>query len=175
MKIAHQSLLLVASAVFAINAHAAISYGDPAIGQVYVGAKAGQLDADKPKNAAAYGVYAGYHFDRNLGLEAEYLSSDDKKYHANGLDHQYKAKTYGTYGTYRYHLNNTPFYAKGKLGVAKTKVEDNTTNKSSTQDKTSLAGGIGMGFAQGNFGIEASYSQLARDVNIWNVGVHFSF
>lgn len=182
-------LALLATAMLAINAHAAISYGDSNAGQVYVGAKIGQIDAGKPKNATVYGAYAGYNFDRSLGLEAEYLNSDNKDYNADGLEHKYEAKSYGAYGTYRYHLQNTPFYAKGKLGVAKTKIEgvagvasENIllpdpirVTKTYSEDKTHLAGGVGIGFSQGKFGVEAGYTYLNSDVGTWNIGAHFVF
>lgn len=184
-----QQISLATIAMLSISANAAVSYGNPSVGQVYAGAKIGQIDANKPKNTTVYGVYAGYNFDQNLGIEAEYLNSDAKDYHADGLEHKYEATSYGAYGTYRYPLNNTSFYAKGKLGVAKTKVEGTAgvvsqkaplpdpirVTKSFKEDKTSLAGGIGMGFTQGNFGVEAGYNYLNNDVKTWNAGVHFAF
>lgn len=190
MKMLHKVCLTAAACALVMSANAAISYGNPTAGQVYIGAKVGQLDVDKPKKATAYGVYAGYNFDRNLGAQVEYVGSDNADYANQGKQHSYETKSYGVYGTYRYPINNTPFYVNGKLGVAKTEVEgtegkisnnnpilDNSTRitKTYSEDKTSLAGGVGVGFSQGNFGVEAGYSYLNKDASLWGIGAHLAF
>ena len=179
MKILNKAILaLGASSVLAMSANAAITYGSAAAGQPYVGVKVGQIDADKAKNATAYGVYAGYNFDPNFVAEVEYMGSEDKSYTANGVDREFDAKTYGAYGTYRYNFNNTPVYVKGKLGIAKTEVEDRRVSGNSTieSDKTSLAGGAAVGFnATPNVGFEAGYNYLNSDATMWGVGAHLKF
>ena len=151
MKTLQKTLLaLAAGSLLSMGAQAAVSYGNGYTGQPYVGVKVGQFDldvngADKP---TAYGVYGGYNFDPNFGIEAEYVGSDDADYYNGDID----AKTYGAYGTYRYQFPNTGLYAKGKLGVAKTKVEGNYLSSSSTRNTysdsdTSLAGGVGLGYS----------------------------
>lgn len=182
-------LALTAASVMTLSANAKISYGNA--GEPYVGVKVGQIDVDKPKKATAYGVYAGYNFDRNLGVQAEYIGSDNADYADKGVQHSYEAKSYGVYGTYHYPINNTPFYVNGKLGVAKTEVEgtegkisnnnpilDNSTRitKTYSEDKTSLAGGVGVGFKPTkNLGVEATYSYLNSDASVWGVGAHLAF
>ena len=88
-------------------------------------------------------------------------------------------KSFGAYGTYRYNFINTPFYAKGKLGIAKTKVDvtsRNATTYSNKSDKTSLAGGVGVGFKPlANVGVEASYNYLSEDANAISLGAHLAF
>ncbi|OOR89378.1 cell envelope biogenesis protein OmpA [Moraxella caviae] len=174
-------LALGASSALAMSANAAISYGSAAAGQPYVGVKVGQIDADQPKDATAYGVYAGYNFDQNFGAEVEYVGSDDKKFTQGASTYEYDAKTYGAYGTYRYHFNNTPFYAKGKLGVAKTEVkveriEGVSGARSYEGDKTGLAGGVAVGYnPTANIGIEAGYNYLSSDANMWGIGAHLKF
>ena len=190
MKFSYKTYLAMAICASAVSSNAAISYGDPNIGQVYVGAKVGQIDTDKPKKATAYGVYAGYNIDRNLGAEIEYVTSKNADYSDGGLEHSYEASTYGVYGTYRYPINNTSFYVKGKLGIAKTKVDGTSgvysqkapipgepiriTGSYSTE-KTGLAGGVSAGFNQGNIGVEAGYSYLNQDASLWGIGVHLAF
>lgn len=192
MKLFTQTLIgLTISSALVVSANAAMSYGTNETGQFYVGAKVGQLDVDKPKDTTAYGVYAGYNFDRNFGTQVEYVGSDKADYSDNGLQHSHEAKSYGIYGTYRHPINSTPFYVNGRLGVAKTEVEgtmgkysnnnvflENSVRITETfsKDKTSIAGGVGVGFqATPNFGIEANYNYLNADAKMWGVSAHLSF
>ena len=156
MKTLQKTLLaLAAGSLVSMGAQAAVSYGNGYTGQPYVGVKFGQFDldvdgADKP---TAYGVYGGYNFDPNFGIEAEYVGSDDADYYNGDID----AKSYGAYGTYRYQFPNTGLYAKGKLGVAKTEVEGkNTLTQNFSDSDTSLAGGVGLGYSVNpKFSVEA--------------------
>lgn len=184
MKTLQKTLLaLAAGSLLTVGAQAAVSYGSGYVGQPYVGAKVGKfdLDVDGAKDPTAYGIVAGYNFDPNFGVEAEYVGSDDADFNNGDID----AKTYGAYGTYRYGFPNTGLYAKGKLGVARTKVEgDYTTNVGNTQirtntysdSKTSLAGGVGLGYSVNpNFGLEAEYDILNGDTNLMTVGANLKF
>lgn len=186
MKTLNKAILALAtSSILAVSANAGVSYGANGSAQPYVGVKVGQFDIDKIKgnngDLTAYGIYGGYNFDQNVGVEVEYQGADSDKYSYNGGQYELKAKTYGAYGTYRYHFANTPVYAKGKLGIAKTDVEDKGVNVDGTSyryesDKTSLAGGVGIGYqANNNFGIEAGYNYLNSDANVWGVGAHLAF
>lgn len=180
MKTFAKSILALATAsVLALSANANINYG---AGQAYVGVKAGQFNLDKVQNhkgdLTAYGVYGGYNFDQNLGVEVEYQAADSEKYKVGTSERELKAKTYGAYGTYQHQLAGTPVYVKGKLGLAKTEVENKATssNWSQTTDKTSLAGGVGVGFKpSNNFGVEATYNYLNQDASVWGVGAHLAF
>ena len=180
MKTLQKTLLaLAAGSLVSMGAQAAVSYGNGYTGQPYVGVKVGQFDldvdgADKP---TAYGVYGGYNFDPNFGIEAEYVGSDDANYYNGDID----AKSYGAYGTYRYQFPNTGLYAKGKLGVAKTEIEGNylvkdAERKSISQSDTSLAGGIGLGYSVNpNFSVEAEYDKLGSDADLMTVGAQLKF
>ena len=180
MKTLQKTLIaLAAGSLLSMGAQAAVSYGNGYTGQPYVGAKVGQFDldvdgADKP---TAYGVYGGYNFDPNFGIEAEYVGSDDADYYNGDID----AKSYGAYGTYRYQFPNTGLYAKGKLGVAKTEIEGNylvkdAERKSISQSDTSLAGGIGLGYSVNpNFSVEAEYDKLGSDADLMTVGAQLKF
>ncbi|WP_296242901.1 MULTISPECIES: porin family protein [unclassified Psychrobacter] len=177
MKTLQKTLLaLAAGSLLSMGAQAAVSYGNGYTGQPYVGVKVGQfnLDTDGASNPTAYGVYGGYNFDPNFGLEAEYVGSDDADYYNGDVD----AKTYGLYGTYRYGFNNTPVYAKGKLGVARTEIDgDSRLPYASVSDKsTRLAGGLGLGYSVNpDFGIEAEYDIVGSDADLWTVGAHLKF
>lgn len=180
MKTLQKTLLaLAAGSLLSVGAQAAVAYGNGYTGQPYVGVKVGQFDldvdgADKP---TAYGVYGGYNFDPNFGIEAEYVGSDDADYYNGDID----AKTYGAYGTYRYAFPNTGLYAKGKLGVAKTEIEGNylvedSNRKTISKDDTSLAGGVGLGYSVNpNFSVEAEYDKLGSDADLMTVGAHLKF
>ena len=180
MKTLQKTLLaLAAGSLLSMGAQAAVSYGNGYTGQPYVGVKVGHFDldvdgADKP---TAYGVYGGYNFDPNFGIEAEYVGSDDADYYNGDID----AKSYGAYGTYRYQFPNTGLYAKGKLGVAKTKIEGNflakdLERKTLSQSDTSLAGGVGLGYSVNpNFSVEAEYDKLGSDVDLMTVGAQLKF
>ncbi|MFZ2844980.1 porin family protein [Psychrobacter sp.] len=177
MKTLQKTLIaLAAGSLLSMGAQAAVSYGNGYTGQPYVGAKVGQFDldvdgADKP---TAYGVYGGYNFDPNFGIEAEYVGSDDADYYNGDID----AKTYGAYGTYRYQFPNTGLYAKGKLGVAKTEIEGSSTipARSLSKDDTSLAGGVGLGYSVNpNFSVEAEYDKLGSDADLMTVGAQLKF
>ncbi|ALF59695.1 porin family protein [Psychrobacter urativorans] len=168
---------LVAGSLLSVGAQAAVSYGSGYTGQPYAGVKVGQFDldvdgADKP---TAYGVYGGYNFDPNFGVEAEFVGSDDADYKGGDIN----AKTYGAYGTYRYAFPNTGLYAKGKLGVARTKVDASGTTfarDSGTDKDTSLAGGVGLGYnVNPNFGIEAEYDKLGSNADLMTIGAQLKF
>lgn len=174
-------LALTATSVLALSANANISYGKA--GEPYVGVKVGQFDIDRIQghkgDLTAYGVYGGYNFDDKFGVEAEYQGADSDKYKVGTTEYELKAKTYGAYGTYRHQFANTPVYVKGKLGLAKTEVEDKSISNSTYShktDKTSLAGGVGVGFKPtNNIGVEATYNYLNSDANVWGVGAHLAF
>ena len=180
MKTLQKTLLALATgSLLAVSAQAAVGYGNGYTGQPYAGVKVGQfdLDVDGADDPTAYGVYGGYNFDPNFGIEAEYVGSDDADYYNGDID----AKSYGAYGTYRYQFPNTGFYAKGKLGVAKTKVEGNYLSSNSSRNTysdsdTSLAGGVGLGYSVNpNFSVEAEYDKLGSDADLMTVGAQLKF
>ena len=180
MKTLQKTLLaLAAGSLVSMGAQAAVSYGNGYTGQPYVGVKVGQFDldvdgADKP---TAYGVYGGYNFDPNFGIEAEYVGSDDADYYNGDID----AKSYGAYGTYRYQFPNTGLYAKGKLGFAKAEIDaslsDVLGNTISESDSDSgVAGGIGLGYNfNPSMSVEAEYDYVAEDITLLTLGAHIKF
>ena len=182
MKTLQKTLLALAvGSLVSVGAQAAVSYGNGYTGQPYVGVKVGKFDLDTngASDPTAYGVYGGYNFDPNFGVEAEYVGSDDADYYNGDVD----AKTYGVYGTYRYGFANTPVYAKGKLGVARTKIDGYSydafaipQSRSVSDSSTRLAGGLGLGYTVNpNFGIEAEYDIVGSDADLWTVGAHLKF
>lgn len=180
MKTLQKTLLALATgSLLTVTAQAAVGYGNGYTGQPYAGVKVGQFDLDVngASDPTAYGVYGGYNFDPNFGIEAEYVGSDDANYYNGDID----AKSYGAYGTYRYAFPNTALYAKGKLGVAKTKIEgnsfvENSDRRTVSKSDTSLAGGVGLGYAvNSDFSIEAEYDKLGSDADLMTVGAQLKF
>ncbi len=179
MKTLQKTLLaLAAGSLLTVGAQAAVTYGNGYTGQPYVGVKVGQfdLDVDGADDPTAYGVYGGYNFDPNFGVEVEYVGSDDADYYGGDID----AKTYGAYGTYRYAFPNSGLYAKGKVGIAKTELEASATvagiTRKASVDDTSLAGGIGLGYAVSqDFSVEAEYDIVGSDADLMTIGAHVKF
>ena len=178
-------IALSVGSLLSVSAQAAVNYA----GQPYVGVKAGKfmVDADDLDDPTAYGIYAGYNFDPNFGAEVEYVGSSDTDIDTGTrlLKGEYDLKTYGAYGTYRYQFPNTGLYAKGKLGVAKTKVEGDFTRtvgateirtETYSDSDTSLAGGVGLGYSVNpNFSVEAEYDKLGSDADLMTVGAQLKF
>ena len=176
MKTLQKTLIALAvGSLVSVGAQAAVSYGNGYTGQPYVGVKVGQFDLDVngASDPTAYGVYGGYNFDPNFGIEAEYIGSDDANYYNGEVD----AKTYGAYGTYRYTFPNTALYGKAKLGVAKTEIEGTGTAFNNFRDSsTRLAGGLGLGYSVNpNFGVEAEYDIVGSNANLMTVGAQLKF
>lgn len=174
MKVLSKIVLATAVIAAATTASANVNYGKSAMaGQPYVGIKVGKFKLDGDiKDPTAYGVYGGYNFDQNFGAEVEYVGSSDVAVGAA----EFNAKTYGAYGTYRYHFNATPVYLKGKLGIAKTETELKGSSISVKDDSTGLAFGVGAGYAPtANIALEANYDRVASDVDVYSVGASLKF
>ncbi|KRG33337.1 porin family protein [Psychrobacter sp. P11G3] len=176
--------------VVTMSAQAAISFG---AGQSYAGAKIGQYSPDDvDDDAVSYGVYGGYKFTPNLGVEAEYLTTGDADAFNDSFEKsEYNAEVYGLYGTYDYAFPNTALYAKGRLGIAKSKIDGDYTNKfdaseneSYSYSDTGLAGGLGIGYnITPVASIEAMYNFYPTiedegddlDSNGITLGAHYKF
>ena len=153
-------IALATGSLMSVSAQAAISYGNGATAQPYLGAKIGQYNPDGSDvdSATSYGVYGGLKFTPNFGLEAEYLTTSDETVESNSLaEVDYSGKVYGLYGTYDYVFPNTGgLYAKGRLGFAKNEIKvegkaretiaSQWENGSSKVSDTGVAGGIGLGY-----------------------------
>ena len=64
------------------------------------------------------GIYAGYNFDKNFCKPICWFRRQ-REFNAGVSPGKGDVKSFGAYGTYRYNFINTPFYAKGKLGITK--------------------------------------------------------
>ena len=148
-------LALSVGSLLSVSAQAAVNYA----GQPYIGAKVGQYnpdvdDADDIDSATSYGIYGGYKFTPEFGVEAEYLTTSDTDVIENAFEKvEYSADVLGLYATYDYAFPTTALYAKGRLGFAKNKVNVDATSKVSSvlsesfsESDTGVAGGLGLGY-----------------------------
>lgn len=181
MKFVSKTLIaLAAASVVATSASASVG-SVLASGQPYIGVKVGQVDIDTPTvpELTGYGVYGGYEFANNFGVEAEFLGTETENLETTGnAEYEIDAKTYGLYGTYKYNFGSTPFYGKAKLGIAHVSADVNGLNNSTSLETstTRAAGGLALGFAPTeNLNVEAGYSRLANDVSMVGLGAHLKF
>ena len=178
-------LAVIAGSVMTMNAQAAMNYA----GQPYAGVKIGQYDAeDADDEAVSYGVYGGYKFTPEFGVEAEYLTTGDADAFDDSLEKaEYSGDVYGLYATYDYAFPNTALYVKGRLGIAKNKIEvdytdkiDSFYNTKASESETDVAGGLGLGYnITPMASIEAMYNVYPSvediDVDGVTLGAHFKF
>ena len=178
-------LTLVTGAVLSVSAQAAVNYA----GQPYAGIKVGQYNAeDADDEAVSYGVYGGYKFTPEFGVEAEYLTTGDADAFNDRFEKsEYSADVYGLYATYDYAFPNTAVYAKGRLGIAKNEIDidytdktDSYYNESFSVSDTGIAGSLGLGYnITPMASIEALYNVYPKaediDVDSITLGAHFKF
>ena len=193
MKTLQKTLLaLVAGSLMSVGAQAAVSYN---AGQAYAGVKVGQYSPDESgvDDATSYGVYGGYKFTPEFGVEAEYLTTTDGDIeYSAAVDSEYSADVYGIYATYDYAFPNTALYAKGRVGFAKNEIDIDISNKvldvnaSTSISDTNIAGGIGLGYNLTPLAsIEAMYNIYPTiegddgvedlDVSGITLGAHYKF
>ena len=178
-------IALSVGSLLSVSAQAAINYA----GQPYAGVKVGQYSPDEvDDNAVSYGVYGGYKFTPEFGVEAEYLTTNDADVFDDSLEKsEYSADVYGLYATYDYAFPNTGLYAKGRLGVAKNEIDVDYTDKviasnseSFSVSDTGVAGGLGLGYnITPMASVEAMYNIYPEvdDVEVSGVtlGAHVKF
>lgn len=183
-------IALSVGSLMSVSAQAAVNYA----GQPYAGVKVGQYSPDDVEDdAVSYGVYGGYKFTPEFGIEAEYLTTNDADAFDDSLEKsEYSADVYGLYATYDYVFPNTALYAKGRLGVAKNEIDveytdkfDSSENESFSVSDTGVAGGLGLGYHISPMAsIEAMYNIYPTidfddgddvDANGFTLGAHFKF
>ncbi len=177
---------LSVGSLMSVSAQAAINYA----GQPYAGVKVGQYSPDESgvDDAVSYGVYGGYKFTPEFGVEAEYLTTNDADAFEDEFEkNEYSADVYGLYATYDYAFPNTALYAKGRLGVAKNEIDvdytdnfDTRENDSFSESDTGVAGGLGLGYNLTPMAsIEAMYNFYPSieelDISGITLGVHYKF
>jgi len=154
-------------------------------GKIYVGGKAGIVQADVSgfDNAINAGVYGGYnllgknsHFAADmkggtLAVEGEVTLSVVKG-DAGALG-DWNLTSFGAYAAYRHPLTDY-FYLKGKLGLVRYDL-DTTVASVSTGVETVLAAGIGAGWKVGPGSLEVEVTTYESDVLFLSAGFHMNF
>lgn len=155
-----------------------------AAGKIYVGAKAGVVDADFTgfDNAFNAGVYGGYnmlgkdaHFAADLkggtlAVEGEVTLSVVKGDTSTG---EWDMTSIGAYAAYRHPLTDY-FYLKGKLGLVRYDI-DTTVSSRNSGVETALAAGIGAGWKIGPGSLEAEITTYESDILFVSAGFHMNF
>ncbi|AWT50064.1 porin family protein [Psychrobacter sp. YP14] len=178
MKTLQKTLLaLAAGSLMTMGAQAAVNYGNGMTAQPYIGAKIGQYDLDKADNEAmSYGIYGGAKFTPNFGVEAEYMTTNDEDFTRGANKSEYSADVYGLYGTYDYTFPGSQMYAKGRLGVAKNKVDIDSKSLAynrydGKKSDTGIAGGLGLGYNLApNAAVEVAYDWYPKVDNVADKG-----
>ena len=147
-------------------------FGKEALGKWIIGVKAGKID---PKiksidNADTIGIVLGYKFARSVGgngsstFEVEYLTSDQSAINDTFV---YEADVINGFFTYR---TAGDLYLKLKAGVSYADIVVKALGDPNTDfDEVSLAGGIGLGYHIGDYGvIEVEYQ---TDVGTPDLGI----
>ena len=182
-------IALSIGSLMSVSAQAALNYA----GQPYAGVKIGQYSPDDAEDDAfSYGVYGGYKFTPEFGLEAEYLTTSDTDAFEDSFEKsEYNADVYGLYATYDYAFPYTAVYAKGRLGVAKNEIDVEykdkvfNTSESESFSDTGVAGGLGLGYNVSPMAsVEVMYNFYPTidfddgedlDANGVTLGAHFKF
>jgi len=152
---------------------------------IYLGAKAGFMDADYSgfDPALAIGVYGGYDLlgkdsaiAANLGggrlaVEGELnVTAIDGDAGAYG---NWSVMTLGVYGAYLYPLTET-VTLKGKAGFVRQDIDVDNSGSPAKNKDTGLALGLGAGFKLGPGTLDAELT-LMDNMNYWSVGYNWRF
>lgn len=183
-------LTIITTALISVSANASVYVGVKG-GKLMIDEKQINIDGFKFEDPWMYGVYGGYGLDDNFAIEAEYTMTEKGEVDytgsnsvLKGVKATLKSQVGAAYGVYRYHLPDTGFYGKGKVGYAFTKAETevqlkNTASSSSSSNKgedSGLAFGVGVGYEPtSNIGIEAEYSKHTSDSAAVTIGAHIKF
>jgi len=149
-------------------------FGKEAKGKWIVGVKAAKIDAnsDFVDDADAVGIVLGYEFFRVIGdaggsstVEFEYLKADETPILGFG---DYEAEMANLFFTYR---TAGKLYFKAKLGASFSEITVVTPAFDDTVNDVSLAGGIGLGYHIGDYGVvELEYSDDAGNNDLGVLG-----
>lgn len=161
-----------------------------AAGKIYVGAKAGIVQADISgfDEAINAGVYGGYnllgkdsHFAADLrggSLAAEGEVTTTLKKGDAGVADEWDMTSIAAYAAYRHPLTNY-FYLKGKLGLVRYEIDTSLPAPASVASalgtETKLAAGIGAGWKVGPGSVEIDLTTYESDVLFLSGGFHMSF
>lgn len=161
-----------------------------AAGKMYVGVKAGTMDADISgfDNALEAGVYGGYnmlgkdsHYAADLhggilAIEGEIDMTLSKG--GAGAAGDWDINSFGIFGAYRQPLS-AAFYLKGKFGIVWYDISTTQPAPGSIAGdvgkSTSLAMGLGAGWNVGPGSLELEFTTYESNVLFTSLGFHMNF
>lgn len=156
-------------------------FGKEAPGKWIIGVKAGKIDPNIPSvsNADTVGLVLGYEFARAIGgngsstFELELLSGDESGFNSSYL---YEADVVNAFFTYR---GPGDLYLKLKAGLSYADIVFNSLLDPTVEfDDVSVAGGIGIGYRVGDYGVielEAQTDSGRSDLAIYSVNALLEF
>ncbi|MDF1692505.1 MAG: hypothetical protein P1U47_09045 [Zhongshania sp.] len=134
---------------------------------LYLGAKAGKIaiDVAEIEDPSAKGLLLGYNFG-HIAVELERNAADEADYGgARPLDYD----TTAVYAAYR---SSGVAYVKLRGGLLRETLND---NQGSTVSENGLSAGVGGGIRLSNLAIEAEFTVLDQDANLFSLGLIFNF
>lgn len=156
-------------------------FGKEAPGKWIIGVKAGKIDPNIPtvNNADTAGIVLGYEFARAIGgngsstFELELLSGDESGFNSSYL---YEADVVNAFFTYR---GPGDLYFKFKAGLSYADIVfESLLDPTVEFDDISVAGGIGIGYRVGDYGVielEAQSDTGDADLAIYSLNALLEF
>ena len=183
MQILSISIRLMLATLLALSVSQSVSardgdgtfFGKEAKGTWIVGIKLGQIDNnfEDLKDADAVGLVLGYEFNRPIGgsgtstVELEFINGDETNFQGLG---NYEVDIVNLFFTYR---SVGTLYFKAKLGASYSDVNVMVPAFSTSNEDVALAGGIGLGYHVGDYGvIEFEYSADTGDNDFGIIGLN---
>jgi opacity protein-like surface antigen len=163
----------------AVLCFAGISKADE--GDMYIGAKTGVmlLDLDDVDDIIPLGIFFGYDITSEVSVEGE-LNYGVAGGDIDVADAEYDVWTLGVYGAYRYLIEDSDLYLKGKAGVLYEyeEVEDFDIDDSGMVFSVGIGGGYEI---NDEFAVEAEYTYISElelseeAINYISIGVIYRF
>lgn len=170
LRIASTSAITAFSFLLSITAVAA---EPPHKNGFYLGARTGtmSIDLEGAEDPTSSAFVIGYDFG-STALEIEHNRADFDYRHPEFGDDEPQSLSINTTGVYLAYRTSDYVYLKAKGGLL---FEDIGDGKGTTEKDSGFSAGVGAGIRLGPVSLEADYTLIEADINLLNVGLHFSF
>jgi len=168
-------IALIATAAVAGTAQAQTTAGRGYVGTAVASAKNTTLDAHKADGK----LFAGYHFDERVGVEAGWTN-----HHKTDVGPRGSTEGYGTYVAAKYTLPlGEQVNAYGKVGLSHNERKmTNSLGQRFQDDDTGGYGGVGVEYKLNqNVALMAEYERYGKrkaygaKPDVWSVGLKYGF
>ncbi len=164
--------ILLAGLVSAVVASTNVVAAEDGAG-VYLGLKVGQFRSgiSQLDDDTAVGFQVGYDFGNSFAIELEHNTGemDLATYYT---DVSFDVDTTALYAVFR---SEGDFYFKGKVGVVREEISTSVYGSSISEDDSGGSYGIGGGYRNGAVSIEAEYTWIEEDLDIFGLGLSYHF